>query len=34
MGLELERGVELFLQKMKQTITPPLPMLSAMLIYF
>jgi hypothetical protein len=34
-GLELERGLELLLaKKLKQVITHPLPVLSAMLLYF
>jgi len=35
MGLELERGLELFFQKkMKKNITCPLPMFFALLLYF
>ncbi len=35
MRLELEKGLELFFsKKLKQTITCPLPVFSAMLLYF
>jgi hypothetical protein len=34
MGLELERGLELFLAKKLKQATHPLPVLSAVLLYF